>query len=74
MCGKNRLEGRKIGKVGEFSLVLSFRNFERKNQRNSNEPNHTLDRQRFGEKIGAVSLEITEEVERALYITPALKS
>jgi mRNA interferase MazF len=33
----------------------------------------TLDRKRFGERIGEVDIELMEEVERALHITLALK-
>lgn len=33
----------------------------------------TLDRKRFGERIGEASIELMEEVERALHITLALK-
>jgi len=34
----------------------------------------TLDRKRFGEKLGELDLELMEEVERALHITLALKN
>jgi mRNA interferase MazF len=33
----------------------------------------TLDRKRFGEKLGELDLEVMEQVERALHITLALK-
>src|SRR3954471_8993495 len=34
----------------------------------------TIDRKRFGDKLGELSLEMMEQVERALHITLALKS
>jgi len=34
----------------------------------------TLDRKRFSERIGEVSIELMEEVEKALHITLALKT
>jgi len=34
----------------------------------------TLDRKRFGERVGEASIELMEEVERALHITLALKN
>lgn len=34
----------------------------------------TIDRKRFGERMGVISLELMEKIERALHITLALKS
>jgi mRNA interferase MazF len=34
----------------------------------------TIDRKRFGEKLGALDIELMEQVERALHITLALKN
>ena len=34
----------------------------------------TIDRKRFGEKLGALDIELMEQVERALHVTLALKN
>jgi len=34
----------------------------------------TIDRKRFGDKLGELNIELMEKVERALHITLALKS